>query len=781
MKLLVKPFNNGAGTWTESEETNFLSYSIRHRFNQPAEAVVVLPDPTGAMAQKYNVDANDVYIGAGKITIEDPTATDIFYGRIMKAEANSASRTLTLHCEDWLSQLNEEQITYDMREDLDGSGLRESTLYSDYDEADGLERAPANLYHCEYAKWYNNDDTSYTDESGVARQDTADDMTLFNAGCEVNDAYYYGFLTSSVTEFDLNLTTQGSWTGAITWEYWDGDSWESLPGISDGTSAYEAAVGWRTVSWTDPGDWAAVAVDGDTAYWVRSRVSSFVALATDPLGGQVKIDGWSYVYDKNMSWGAGDYDGMYFILSDKIAGTKSWKFWPVSSIDPGGITYTDDVEHVWIDDIAQLDIFFDNADFNLDYLFKPMLGHNTPANMYVHDSITGARITCNHKVTVVPDTNHVHIEILENDGATYIELDHIEEKDTFVRDVHRVPDEYVPYIVDSNGEVTVRFNVDWNGGNASCTVAYLELELDVTTTGYSNAALIVDTLATPDCLGVNIGFADNPAAARIWEGANYSIAQPIYKHLDSAESGVIITDGDIMETLTCAATIEHTSGISTRQYINKTRLEIIRDLAQQDKAEFWIALGGTTVTYKSTWNDGAPTAMTDTSGTLSSSFDYTKLANEWNVYGMRVGDQQLQSNVTDATSIAKYKATRSRTSRDAGLTSEYDTLARGTALVAQHKDVQQMISVSIPGLDSTYRLGTEVSLTSTYLGLTAAKYIVDSWEYDSKSDVSRIHMHPRISTTGLIRDEFASGTQGIQTVRRGSTDTFIASPDSDTV
>ena len=116
MKLMVSSYNNGALDWNaEAEETALRSYTIDHRLNAPAQCNIILADPTGAILRKYNADANDVYLGVGKITLEDPTATDVFYGRIKRAVANTAERTVTLECVDWLDQLDEEKITYDMR------------------------------------------------------------------------------------------------------------------------------------------------------------------------------------------------------------------------------------------------------------------------------------------------------------------------------------------------------------------------------------------------------------------------------------------------------------------------------------------------------------------------------------------------------------------------------------------------------------------------------------------------------------------------------------------
>ena len=124
----------------------------------------------------------------------------------------------------------------------------------------------------------------------------------------------------------------------------------------------------------------------------------------------------------------------------------------------------------------------------------------------------------------------------------------------------------------------------------------------------------------------------------IWEGCQYSIAKYIYQHMESATGP--IGGGDSMVELTYgAANIEDTSGISLRQYKGKTRLEIMRDLADMDKSVFWVTLGGTTVTWKSTFNDGSPTAMTDATVIgWRSVFDWEPVYNEMDIYGARIGD-----------------------------------------------------------------------------------------------------------------------------------------------
>ena len=641
MKLQVAPYNNGATTWTEAEETAIISYKITHRLGSPAEAEIILSDPTGVIARKYNVDANDVFVGPGKITIEDPTATDIFFGRIMRAEANTDARTVTLYCQDWLSQLDEEQITYDMREDLDGSGLRESTLLPDYDDTDGNGIIPA---------------------------------------------FFAGVLT--------------------------------------------------------------------------------------------------YVYDHHgLGWAHDQFANMYFVLSDRMAGNITVKTGPyacaaTSTGPPMAVeTFTNDVGDLWTEDTDHYNAT-DFSAFYVDMNFRVWCPDSSTWYQSTRDN------TCKVTMTYKGSTAGGTLQLWN--GGTFDTLGLVPGTgNTITKTTFGIPNNLLATMFDANGEVIIRYNESTAGGGG-VLIYFIEVECGFVTIGYSGATAIT-LVDNGNRLAVAVRF--DTDAYKVWSCLPYSITRPIYKHIASDETpGTLITAGDTMETLTCAATIEHTSGTSTRQYKDQTRLQILQDLARQDKAEFFIPLGTTTVTYKSTWNDGAPTALTDTDvNSWKSTFDYGKLANEFNIYGMRIGDRQLYSNVTDATSILKYKATRSRTERGSGLVSEHDTLAYGTALVAQYKDVQQILTTTIRGNTAkvahpkTLVLGDEVSITSTYLGLAAAKYIIQNWSYDSTADMTTLLLHPRVSQVGLQPEEFGSMDQALQTSRKGDTDKFIAAPESNTI
>ena len=116
-----------------------------------------------------------------------------------------------------------------------------------------------------------------TDETTETNSAAADDMTLFPAVGQVNDAYYFGF-DDEVGAFTINIGTAvdygggGSWT--IIWEYSQGaDAWAALGGVTDGTDHWQNS-GENNIVWTIPGDWATDEVGSITGkYWVRARVS----------------------------------------------------------------------------------------------------------------------------------------------------------------------------------------------------------------------------------------------------------------------------------------------------------------------------------------------------------------------------------------------------------------------------------------------------------------------------------------------------------------------------
>jgi hypothetical protein len=123
----------------------------------------------------------------------------------------------------------------------------------------------------------------FTSETVACQNATANGMHFLPAAPAVNDAVYFG----SGSQFDkliVIIGTAGDWTGTIAWEYYTGSAWTALSGLSDGTSAFEAAAGSHDVTFTVPTNWAITSINNLNAYWVRARVATYSAIVTRPLG-----------------------------------------------------------------------------------------------------------------------------------------------------------------------------------------------------------------------------------------------------------------------------------------------------------------------------------------------------------------------------------------------------------------------------------------------------------------------------------------------------------------
>jgi hypothetical protein len=103
-----------------TDETQALDYRVEWTLNNPATVTVAVNDDSGTKSQTYGTG----YLGKSYLALEQPTATQIFRGRIVAAEPNPRDGLLMLTGEDWLGQLNDRVVIFDTREDL-GNGYRE--------------------------------------------------------------------------------------------------------------------------------------------------------------------------------------------------------------------------------------------------------------------------------------------------------------------------------------------------------------------------------------------------------------------------------------------------------------------------------------------------------------------------------------------------------------------------------------------------------------------------------------------------------------------------------
>jgi hypothetical protein len=137
------------------------------------------------------------------------------------------------------------------------------------------------------------DNGSYTDFTTESNSSTTDDMVMYPATPVVNeDSFQFGH-SEEFGSLKLELGTIGTGGFGVTWEYWNG-AWTALSGVVDGTSAL-TATGENIVSWTIPGDWAAVNDGGFGSYkYVRVRYTSGT-MTIVPLGRKAKLNVTKYL------------------------------------------------------------------------------------------------------------------------------------------------------------------------------------------------------------------------------------------------------------------------------------------------------------------------------------------------------------------------------------------------------------------------------------------------------------------------------------------------------
>lgn len=111
-----------------------------------------------------------------------------------------------------------------------------------------------------------------TDETAEANSPAANDMTLLPALPAVDDAYYFG-LSNPWDWLALNIGRAGIGTWTIVWEYYNGATWETLPGIYDTSNGFRNG-GTQSVAFHRPNDWATSSIMLMDLYWIRGRISS---------------------------------------------------------------------------------------------------------------------------------------------------------------------------------------------------------------------------------------------------------------------------------------------------------------------------------------------------------------------------------------------------------------------------------------------------------------------------------------------------------------------------
>lgn len=167
----------------------------------------------------------------------------------------------------------------------DGSGGADPAIFFESFES----------YEFGWATWNKKIGTAFADDGGVftdetadARNEaTADDVTLIPAAPAVGDAYYYGD-ARIFSRIRFDVSTAGAGTYTIVFEYYNGSAYVAIPSIIDPTSDFTAS-GVLDVVFTPPSDWVIDTVNTVEQFWIRSRVSAFTSITTQPLAASLKI------------------------------------------------------------------------------------------------------------------------------------------------------------------------------------------------------------------------------------------------------------------------------------------------------------------------------------------------------------------------------------------------------------------------------------------------------------------------------------------------------------
>jgi hypothetical protein len=135
-------------------------------------------------------------------------------------------------------------------------------------------------------------DRMWSDNAGAFTDETTDindvgtaDVTITNT---TNNAWYFGY-TYKFNHMVLQVST-AQVAGTIVWEYWNGSTWTTLT-----VAGVLTATGWVRLTWTTPSAWATTAVNSDTKYYVRMRISA--TFTTAPVLSRGHVGGWVATYD----------------------------------------------------------------------------------------------------------------------------------------------------------------------------------------------------------------------------------------------------------------------------------------------------------------------------------------------------------------------------------------------------------------------------------------------------------------------------------------------------
>ena len=138
--------------------------------------------------------------------------------------------------------------------------------------------------------WFNSTGV-LTDQTSAANSATPGGVNL---GGNVGDAHIVGKTSFKFTTIFYNISPGTDKAGRVSWQYWNGVAWKSLPIIMDDTNNFINS-GFHFVNFTAPSDWANSTIPAKpprlsfTAFYVRAVTTVPYAFPGQPLSGQISL------------------------------------------------------------------------------------------------------------------------------------------------------------------------------------------------------------------------------------------------------------------------------------------------------------------------------------------------------------------------------------------------------------------------------------------------------------------------------------------------------------
>jgi len=215
---------------------------------------------------------------------------------------------------------------------VDGSPDMISASYTGVD-SDTVDLVGAGLAAALLAAWRSDPKAVIQDDGGVftdftaeASEATEDDVELYPAVPASGDAVYFG-ASAVFNRLSVDVDTAGEGTYTVAWEYWDGDTWETLS-VTDGTDSFKNA-GVTDVTFTPPVDWAASTINSQGPFFYIRAVIDAGTTTTVPLAGRA----WTAL--GTSSYSSGDNTLTAAALADGFGDhTLSVKAFPPGGAEP---------------------------------------------------------------------------------------------------------------------------------------------------------------------------------------------------------------------------------------------------------------------------------------------------------------------------------------------------------------------------------------------------------------------------------------------------------------